>query len=124
MTADYRPLVARAVASLGDAGTVQSRKDLYERVRAEHAAQLNKLTFTAAERSQERAALEAAILAVESDTMPARASSDRLGRKGSTGLLIFSMLFPGLWALDFTCMSIFWVARCPIIRRAPAAQRR
>jgi hypothetical protein len=28
----------------------------------------------------------------------------------STGLLIASLFLPGLWAIDFTAMSLYWVA--------------
>lgn len=36
-----------------------------------------------------------------------------LERRGSTALLVLSIFFPTWWEFDFTCMSVYWVARLP-----------
>jgi hypothetical protein len=31
--------------------------------------------------------------------------------RATTTLLVFAIFFPGIWIIDFTCMSLYWVAR-------------
>jgi hypothetical protein len=106
MAKDYYPLVRRAVSQLE---SDSDRERLYERLRQAQIAELEKLGFSGAEFSKECRALSTAISNVESETK----NLLRLRKKGSTELLSFSLLFPGLWMLDPTPMAVYWVARFP-----------
>jgi PAS domain S-box-containing protein len=139
--ADYYPLLMRAVAALGTS-TSESRHTLYDRARTAQWKQLRILDppLTEAALEGERLALEEAIRRVETDAAgnrvlpstfldahsqkttrahspaaPATSNSDKIRelQTASTPLLIASMFFPGLWAFDFTLMSLYWVARLP-----------
>jgi len=113
---DYYPLIARAVAKLDDNSPL-ARVAVYGRARRALTAQLRAQEPSTAEPriAQERRALEEAIRRVE-DEAPARRAqtTPRLQTKPSTALLALSIfLFPQLWLIDPTLMSLYWVARLP-----------
>jgi hypothetical protein len=115
--ADYYPLIARAVSRL-ESNTNDARQIVYERARTALIAQLTKESaISEREITLERAALEQAIRAVEQESSTENDQSQRLNRRGSTTLLIFSILFfPVLWVIEPICMSVYWVARLPVPR--------
>jgi hypothetical protein len=106
MPRDYHPLVRRAVYQLE---SDSDRRSLYERLQQAQITELKKLGFSKAEFSKECRALSTAISNIDSEIK----TLHRFRKKGSTALLSFSLLFPGLWMLDPTCMAVYWVARFP-----------
>lgn len=58
---------------------------------------------------RERRALEDAVRRVERDS-PKLAIANPL-HQPSTISLVISLIFPRLWLIDVTCMSLYWVAR-------------
>jgi hypothetical protein len=121
--ADYSLLIARAVSRL-ESNTSEARQQLYERARTALIAQLTKdSAVSELEIALEQSALEAAIFELEQKssaehfcqpTLQSR-ENQRLNHRGSTTLLIFSILFfPVLWVIEPICMSVYWVARLPV----------
>jgi hypothetical protein len=117
--ADYYPLIARTVSRLEN-NTNDARQVVYERARTALIVQLTKdSAVSEPEIAHERAALEQAIREVEQESSAGNDQSQRLNRRGSTTLLIFSILFfPVLWVIEPICMSVYWVARLPAPRTA------
>jgi hypothetical protein len=102
---DLYTVISRAVGEL-TINNFATRRELYRKARNALHNQL---------RGQERShtekewrALEHAIRKVEEER--------RLVEPKPTGLLVTSILFPALWASDFTSMSLYWVARLPRMR--------
>jgi hypothetical protein len=113
-TVDYYAFISRAVSEL-NGNTAEAREALYERARTALVAQLHRQDppVSSSQIEIERAALGSAIRRLEKDEQSKERLRTRELKKPSTALLIASMFFPGLWALDFTSMSIYWVARLP-----------
>ena len=125
----YYPVILRAVSQLPN-NTPEARKGLYERARAAHAGQLRGQQ-SELEVARERLALETAIRRVEDEATPSQSPrpvpgnasiesapkkervSSPLHRPSTASLIISLIFFSGGWAIDFTCMSLYWVARLP-----------
>jgi hypothetical protein len=104
---DYQSAIDRAVFESA-ANTLEARQALYERARTALTSQLNGQDLPNSQIAREMRLLNAAIRSVEHEY------PYRLARKGSTTLLFLSILcFKIGWVTDFTCMSIYWVARLP-----------
>jgi hypothetical protein len=98
-TNDYYSIITQAVLKLPD-NTVEARLKLYNHARATLARQLEQEPTRI---KRERRALEKSIRQVEK-------SSQQTYEPASTGLLIASIwLAGGLWVLDCTVMSAYWV---------------
>jgi Flp pilus assembly protein TadB len=109
---DYYSIIAQAVLKLPN-NTTKARQELYSHARAALARQLEQ---DPARIKRERRALEKAIRQVESRAALNIKQLNRTGYESpSTALLIASILFlGGLWVLDCTAMSSYWVvARLP-----------
>jgi hypothetical protein len=116
-TVDYYAFVSRAVSELS-ANTAEARETLYERARTALDAQLHRQDqpMSSSQIANERTALELAIRRLEKDAQIRERQQIRELKKPSTALLIASVcFFPVLWMLDFTSMSLYWVARLPKI---------
>jgi hypothetical protein len=115
-TADYHSVIARAVSGLAD-NTPAARQILYDRARMAVAAQLHGQDPPISEShiARERLALEAAIRRIEEEASPRHTTRPpKVHGPASTALLIASILFLRIfWVMDFTCMSLYWVARLP-----------
>jgi hypothetical protein len=113
-TVDYYGFISRAAAELNGNAT-EVRETLYERVRTALVTQSlrQEPPVSISQIEIERAALESAISQFEKNEQREERLRSRKLKKASTALLIASMFAPGLWALDFTSMSIYWVARLP-----------
>lgn len=98
---NYYPTIFRAVSVLPN-NTREARRQLYENAREILKTQL---AGEAARLTRERGALEYAIQKVE------KSPNEIPGARASTILLIASMWFGGLWMLDATSMSLYWVVR-------------
>jgi len=109
-TGDYYSIIAGAVFKLPD-NTVEARQALYDRARTAFAAQLDGQdpSWTA----HERRTLERAIGQVESMSTLKQRSRRQTYNPASTIILIASIFFPKVWLIDFTCVSLYWVARLP-----------
>jgi hypothetical protein len=118
---DYYPLISRAVAQL-PIKTHATRQDLYRRAREALHKQLEGQEPSRAAR--EWRSFEQAISRVEADMASARRRALFTGTVAqrdehkfepqSTALLILSIAFASkLWAIDCTCVSLYWVARLP-----------
>lgn len=120
-TVDYYGLITRAVAEL-NGNITEVRETLYERVRTVLVTQLRRQEppVSISQIEIEQAALESAIGQFEKNEQREERLRTRKLKKASTALLIASMFAPGLWALDFTAMSIYWVARLPKHSTFPA----
>ena len=103
----YYALISRAVSRLPINDGV-ARQDVYDRARSA-------LSDQASERelAGELDTLEAAIRKFERRAPHEIASIRRPLHRASTTLLVISLFFPGLWMLDATSMSLYWVARIP-----------
>jgi hypothetical protein len=129
-SADYYPVIARAVAGLTE-NTQQARQAVYDRARSVLLTQLGGQDAPRARIEREQDALEAAIEKVELEASPrsfwrrketrknplkidAKTREPLIARRGSTALLVVSLFFPRIWLIDVTCMSLWWVARLPI----------
>ena len=99
---DYYALISRAVCKL-PTNNRATRQELYQRARE---ALHNIL------RGQERSRRKTEWRAFEQATRKVEAENRKL-EPGSTGLLAILLFLPGLWAIDFTSMSLFWTARPP-----------
>jgi hypothetical protein len=110
--ADYESLITRAVSQLAD-NNPRDRQGLYDRALAALTTQLQQQSreLSASRIAKEKRALAAAVRRVEKDARTKERQKTRAMKGASTALLVFSLLFPGLWAIDFTCMSLYWVAR-------------
>jgi hypothetical protein len=102
-TGDYYAVIAQAVSRLPD-NTVEARHDLYDRTRTTFTAQLDGQDPSWIK--YERRTLERAIRQVESMSA-VKQRNGQTYRPASTILLIASIFFPGLWAMDFTSMSLY-----------------
>ncbi len=120
-TVDYYGFISRAVAERNGSAT-EVRENLYERVRTALVTQLlrQEPPVPSSQIEIERAALESAISQFEENERREERVKTRKLKKASTVLLIASIFAPGLWALDFTSMSIYWVARLPKPSTFPA----
>jgi hypothetical protein len=117
---DYYSVIAGAASQL-PTNTVEARQELYDRARAALARQLEQ---DPARIKRERRTLEKAIRQLESRAALNIKQLNRTEYEApSTVLLIASIFFlKGLWALDCTIMSTYWVvARLP---RNPEASSR
>jgi hypothetical protein len=106
---DYYELISRAVGKLPN-NDYDARQELYRRARELLHNQLRGQGHSYAKR--EWRSFDRAIRMSEQEN----AAEDRRRRKfqqRSTGLLMISILFPNVWAIDVTSMSLFWVARLP-----------
>ncbi len=130
---DYYPVIARAISQL-PSDTREARQTLYDRARMALAAQLKDGQHTSKSEAK-RLALEIAIRRVEErasssqspHAIPVIPNVEHAPKKKfrqsvaisspfhrpTTTLLIISIFFPRLWIIDFTCMSLYWVARLP-----------
>jgi hypothetical protein len=107
-TGDYYSVIAQAVFGLPD-NTVEARQALYDRARTTFTAQLD--GHDQSWIKDERRTLERAIRQVESMSA-GKQRSRQTYRPASTILLIASMFFPGLWAIDCTSMYRPHTFRC------------
>jgi hypothetical protein len=113
----FYPVIARAIAQLPD-NTREPRRDLYDRARATLRTQLNEQHTPPVDFERDRRALEFAIRKIEKESSlkarPTRIPLRDPRHHPTTAFLVVSIFFfPGLWALDFTSMSLYWVARLP-----------
>jgi hypothetical protein len=104
---EYYVIINRAVSKLSPNSTA-ARQRVYDHAR--NALQSQLLNHDPSVIERERGALEGAIRNVE--TIADLRDKEKLGPR-STGLLVASIWLPGLWAMDFTSMSLYWVARLP-----------
>jgi len=103
----YYALISKAVSRL-PINDGKARQNVYDRARkalSDHSPE--------GELPRELVALEAAIKKVERRAPPERVNLRSPLNRPSTTLLVISLFFPGLWMLDVTCMSLYWVARIP-----------
>lgn len=109
---DYFTLIERVVSTLQTNDRL-NRIKVYDRARA---ALRNELHGQDRSRiKHERKALEEAIREIETDAAAQQRTQQKV-EPASTVLLIFSIFFPGIWVIDFTSMSLYWVARLPRLR--------
>jgi hypothetical protein len=127
----YHSLIAKAISQL-PVNDPASRRGVYDRARSALAGHSSKETFRHEQRALDAAIgrIERQALAEMTDTRneparPKRSSTleylkdrdkpkyENLLHRPSTGGLVFSLLWPGFWLMDVTCMSLYWVARIP-----------
>jgi hypothetical protein len=97
---DYESILERAISKL-ESNNPHAREEIYARARSA----LSSTEFVDDnQRKTNMSKLEQAIRLVE------KRSPRPIPAKGSTTLLFVTILFPGLWVMDFTSMSIYWVA--------------
>ena len=109
---DYYVIVNRAVRKLSR-NSAAARQQVYDAARK--ALQNQLLDHDPSIIERERGSLEAAIRNVE--TVADLRDKQKIEPR-STGLLLASVCFPGLWAMDFTSMSLYWVARLPKMKKS------
>lgn len=110
--AEYQLLIARAVAEL-KINDSYSRQNIYVRVRSALANQsLSKDEF-----AREQHTLERAIQNFENGSPREIFFFGNPQHRPATMTLMFSIFFPGIWVIDITCMSLYWVARMPKVLR-------
>jgi hypothetical protein len=109
---DYEAFLRRAVSKLPENNS-EARQQLYERAQAALAGKVGQQqSLTSPEDiAREKKSLGRAIQRLEQQELQVERLQSRKARRGSTVLLAISMFFPGLWATDFTSMSVYWVAR-------------
>ncbi len=106
---DYKVIIKRAISQLSS-DRPDTRAAIYARARTA----LLSIEFVSDDRLKQNSSnLEDAISMIENEYSDI-VDNPRLSvaKKGSTALLAFTILaLPGLWIIDFTSMSIYWVAR-------------
>ena len=101
----YHSLIAKAVAQLS-INDPASRQGVYDRARTalgDHSS--------TTDLAHEQRALEAAIQKFERRAPRKVDLRNPFHRPTTVTLLLSIYLFRGLWAIDCTCMSLYWVAR-------------
>jgi hypothetical protein len=103
----YYALISRAVSRLpiNDGKTRQSVFGRARKALSDHCSE--------SELPRELVALEAAIQKIERRAPPERVNLRSPLHRPTTTMLVISLFFPGLWMLDVTCVSLYWVARIP-----------
>jgi hypothetical protein len=109
---NYHAVIARAVSEWDYDTSLakQAREIIYKRAKLRVGFELHAQNSPELDISQQLRLLDEAIKKVE--LAPRRRA--RIAQKGSTALLVFTaIVLPRIWAIDFTSMSIYWVARLP-----------
>lgn len=107
---DYHAVIGEAIERLAK-NNIASRQELYRRARSTLKLQLQgQQQFST---RNELRALEQAIRDAETSAVNAERDQQRLFPQSTVYLGLSIYLFPHFWAIDFTCMSLFWVARFP-----------
>ena len=101
----YHSLIDRTVAQLPFNDPV-SRQNVYDRARTALADHSSK-----AELAHEQQALEVAIRKFEKRAPRQAFFGNPFHRPTTISLLLSIYFFRGFWAIDCTCMSLYWVAR-------------
>ena len=110
--ADYRPLLLRAISQLPE-NNPASRAKLYERAAVALTEHLRRKTpkMLDSHITNETEELRRTTRELEREISTAERKW-QASTKGSTALLFVAALgFPVLWVLDFTSMSLYWIAR-------------
>ena len=115
----YYPIIAKAVSQL-PINDRDARQTAYGTAQMALAAQFTGPSSNS-ELEREQVALETAIRRFEKSVSQGMANNSPAWSQGianplyrpTTGELIISILFPGLWAQNSTSMSLYWVARLP-----------
>jgi hypothetical protein len=111
-TADYYSIIANAVTKLPD-NTPETRRALYDRARMALATQL--YGQDPSQLAHDQRCLERAIRRMEAVSYRPVRGKREIYEPASTALLVVLMFSHG-WLIDFTCMSLYWVARLPKVR--------
>lgn len=107
---DYHAVINEAVQRLARNDFV-TRRELYRRARTTLQLQLQGQEHLSM--NGELRALEQAIRDAETSAVNAERDRQRFFSQSTVYLGLSIYLFPHLWAIDFTSMSLFWVARLP-----------
>jgi hypothetical protein len=113
----FYPVIARAIGQLSE-NTREARQAMYDRARTTLRAQLGEQSNSF---MQDSHALEFAIRKLEKESLRSETTKIRAAKISlrdprhypTTAYLVISIFFPRLWILDFTSMSLYWVARLP-----------
>jgi hypothetical protein len=108
----YYQLLSNAFSQL-DNRDWEQRLAIYNKVRTILSDQLSDQGKARAK--VERRALETAIAKIDAEQRSQEREEHRAA-PASTVLLVFSLIFPGIWIMDLTCVSLYWIARLPKVR--------